>query len=118
MKRYSKLTLSEEVVEEMDELVKESAVISNRNDLLSTLLYKIRKGDYDETFKNEIANQRLINIESNESKETRKYVKERGVKNLREAIDILLIAENEKEEKTDFDEEFVKMKKERSDLNE
>lgn len=118
MKKYSKIKLSEDVIGGMDDLVKESAVISNRNELLSTLLYKIRKGDYDETFKNEIANQRLINIESDESKETRKYVKERGIKNLAEAIDILMIAESEKEERTDFDEEFVKMKKKRSGVNE
>ena len=107
MAELTRVVVKPKFVELIDALVNEEKLIRNRKDATGVFLDLINSGYYDEVFEKNSAKSRHISMEKEKVIQAREHVKEIGIKNIDDALDLILDYELENEE-TDFQKEFAR----------
>lgn len=107
MAELTRVVVKPKFVELIDALISEKRLIRNRKDATGVFLDLINSGYYDEVFEKNSAKSRHISMEKEKVIRAREHVKEIGIKNIDDALDLIIDFELENEE-TDFQKEFAR----------
>lgn len=107
MTKLTRVVVKPRFVELMDGLIDENKLIRNRKDATGVFLDLINSGYYDEVLEENSAKSRHISMEREKVIQAREHVKEIGIKNIDDALDMILDYEVENGT-TDFQKEFAR----------
>lgn len=107
MTKLTRVVVKPRFVELMDGLIDENKLIRNRKDATGVFLDLINSGYYDEVLEENSAKSRHISMEREKVIQAREHVKEIGIKNIDDALDMILDYEIENGA-TDFQKEFAR----------
>lgn len=107
MTKLTRVVVKPRFVELMDGLIAENKLIRNRKDATGVFLDLINSGYYDEVLEENSAKSRHISMDREKVIQARERVKEIGIKNIDDALDMIFDYEV-KEGATDFQKEFAR----------
>ncbi|MFF5909472.1 hypothetical protein ACFY6E_12405 [Staphylococcus cohnii] len=113
--KYTKYTVSSDVLETSEQVVNDSKLIAQRIEFFKVILSLMQDGTYDGVFKRkklQIEDERRINMPAEETKEANSYVKQFGYRRLADAIEDVLKYEFEEKaqsERIDLDEVYYNL---------